>query len=161
MRSPPSPERLDARTAADADHAGLEPRDLRIPAVPSELKTAREHVQRAAAALGFDPRASHDIVFAVNEAVTNAIRHGTPDDAGTIGLVIEGDRDGLTLVISDSGAFVPSVPDASPLAEQGRGFVYMASLMDEVDLTKAPEGTVVRLRKRRAGSPARNDNADA
>src|SRR2546429_2039244 len=146
MRSPPLPEQLDTRTAMDADRAGLEPRDLRIPAVPSQLKAARAHVECAAAALGFDARASHDIVFAVNEAVTNAIRHGTPDEAGTIGLLIEGDRDGLTLVISDSGSFVPSVPDTSPMAEQGRGFVYMASLMDEVDLTRAPEGTVVRLR---------------
>jgi anti-sigma regulatory factor (Ser/Thr protein kinase) len=133
----------------DADHAGLEPRELRIPAVPSQLKTARAHVERAAAALSFDARASHDIVFAVNEAVTNAIRHGTPDEAGTIGLIIEGDCEGLTLLVSDSGSFVPSVPDGGLMAEQGRGFVYMASLMDAVDLTRTPEGTVVRLRKRR------------
>src|SRR2546421_101351 len=134
MRSPPLPEQLDTGTAMDAADAGLEPRELRIRAVPSQLKAARAHVERAAAALGFDARASHDIVFAVNEAVTNAIRHGTPDEAGTVGLIIEGDREGLTLLVSDSGSFVPSVPDGSLMAEQGRGFLYMASFMDAVDL---------------------------
>ena len=154
MRSPHSPERLDAQAAPAAAHAGFAPRELRLPAVASELKTARDHVERAAAALGFDTGVRHEIVFAVNEAVTNAIKYGVPDRAGTIGLLIEADRDGLTLVVSDSGSFVPSVPDTSPMAEQGRGFVFMASLMDEVDLTRSPEGTVVRLRKRHSNHHA-------
>jgi len=141
-------------TAVEADSLGALPRELRLPAVPSQLVIAREHVERAALAVGFDARAVHEIVFAVNEAVTNAIRHGRPDQTGTIGLLIEHDRDGLTCVVSDSGSFIPSVPDGSPMAEQGRGFVFMASLMDEVDLTRGPEGTVVRLRKRRSNGHA-------
>jgi anti-sigma regulatory factor (Ser/Thr protein kinase) len=127
---------------------------LRLPAVPAALVIARDHVERAALAMGFDDRAAHEIVFAVNEAVTNAIRHGRPDQAGTIGVLIDNDGDGLTVVVSDSGSFIPSVPDASPMAEQGRGFVFMSSLMDQVDLVRCPEGTLVRLRKARNGSCA-------
>jgi anti-sigma regulatory factor (Ser/Thr protein kinase) len=104
--------------------------------------------------MGFDDRATHEIVFAVNEAVTNAIRHGKPDQTGTIGLLIEHAGDGLTVVVSDSGSFIPSVSDGSPMADQGRGFVFMASLMDQVDLVRCPEGTLVRLRKDRNGSSA-------
>jgi anti-sigma regulatory factor (Ser/Thr protein kinase) len=154
MRSPHSPEPLEARRTVDADRLGILPREVRLPAVPAQLVIAREHVERAALAAGFDDRATHEIVFAVNEAVTNAIRHGKPDDTGTIGLLIEHDGDGLTVVVSDSGSFIPSVPDGSPMAEQGRGFVFMSSLMDHVDLVRCPEGTLVRLRKHRNGSPA-------
>jgi anti-sigma regulatory factor (Ser/Thr protein kinase) len=121
------------------------------------LVIAREHVERAALAVGFDARAAHEIVFAVNEAVTNAIRHGRPDQTGTIGLLIERDGDGLTVVVSDSGSFIPSIPDGSPMAEQGRGFVFMSTLMDQVDLIRCPEGTLVRLRKHRNGSCADGD----
>jgi anti-sigma regulatory factor (Ser/Thr protein kinase) len=133
------------------------PCEVRLPAASAQLVVAREHVERAAVAMGFDGRATHEIVFAVNEAVTNAIRHGSPDEAGTIGLLIEADGDGLTVVVSDSGSFVPSVSDEGARAENGRGFVFMSSLMDEVDLTQCPEGTLVRLRKDRVGLSADGD----
>jgi anti-sigma regulatory factor (Ser/Thr protein kinase) len=131
--------------------AGMAPVELRLPAEPPQLVVAREHVERAALAMGFDARETHEIVFAVNEAVTNAIRHGSPDHAGTIGLTIEDDGSGLTVVVSDSGAFLPIVPDGSPMADHGRGFVFMSSLMDHVELTRCAEGTLVRLRKNRNG----------
>ena len=136
---------------------GVLPREVRLPAASAQLVVAREHVERAALAMGFDDRATHAIVFAVNEAVTNAIRHGRPDEAGTIGLLIEADGDGLAVVVSDSGSFVPSVSDEGARAENGRGFVFMSSLMDEVDLTQCPEGTLVRLRKDRVGLGADGD----
>ena len=136
---------------------GVLPREVRLPAASAQLVVAREHVERAARAMGFDDRATHEIVFAVNEAVTNAIRHGRPDEAGTIGLLIEADGDGLTVVVSDSGLFVPSVSDEGPQAENGRGFVFMSSLMDRVDLTQCPEGTLVRLHKDRCDQPSEGD----
>jgi serine/threonine-protein kinase RsbW len=154
MRSPHSPEPLDSGSTVEADPLGALPRELRLPAVPAQLVIAREHIERAALAAGFDDRATHEIVFAVNEAVTNAIRHGRPDETGTIGLLIEHGGDGLTVVVSDSGSFIPSIPDGSPMAEHGRGFVFMSSLMDQVDLVRCPEGTLVRLRKHQNGSHA-------
>jgi anti-sigma regulatory factor (Ser/Thr protein kinase) len=157
MRSPHLPEPLSAGRTAEVDPVGVLPREVRLPATSAQLVVARDHVERAALAMGFDDRATHEIVFAVNEAVTNAIRHGSPDEAGTIGLLIEADGDGLTVVVSDSGSFVPSITDEGPRAEKGRGFVFMSSLMDGVDLTRCPEGTLVRLRKDRAGPGGTGD----
>jgi serine/threonine-protein kinase RsbW len=143
MRSPRSHEPLEA---------GAVPRELRLPAVPAQLVIARAHVERAALAMGFDDRATYEIVLAVNEAVTNAIQHGKSDRTGTIGLLIEPAGDVLTVVVSDSGSFIASARDDSPMSEQGRGLVFMSNLMDEVDLVRRPEGTLVRLRKDRKGS---------
>ena len=151
MRSPPSPEPLEAGIAGDADPLGTLPRELRLPAIPAQLVIAREQVERAALAMGFDARTTHEIVFAVNEAMTNAIRHGAPDRDGTVGLLIEDDGDGLTVVVSDSGSFIPPVPDGTVMAEHGRGFVLMSRLMDHVELTRCADGTILRLRKNRAG----------
>jgi anti-sigma regulatory factor (Ser/Thr protein kinase) len=154
MRSPHSPEPFETGTTVEADSLGALPWELRLPAVPGQLAIARERVERAALAMGFDQRATHEIVFAVNEAVTNAIRHGRPDEAGTIGLLIDDDGDALTVVVSDSGSFIPKVPDKTLMASHGRGFVLMSSLMDHVELTRRPEGTRLRLRKHRNGSCA-------
>jgi anti-sigma regulatory factor (Ser/Thr protein kinase) len=151
MRSQHSPAPPEA-TALEPDAAGVVPRELRLSAEPAQLATARDHVERAARAMGFDARGTHEIVFAVNEAVTNAIRHGRPDREGTIGLMIEDDGQGLNVVVTDSGSFLPTVPDESPMADHGRGFVFMSSLMDHVELTRCPEGTMVRMRKRRNGA---------
>ena len=65
--------------------------------------------------------------------------------------------DGLTVVVSDSGSFVPSVGDEGLRAEKGRGFVFMSSLMDRVDLTQCPEGTLVRLHKDRCDQHSEGD----
>jgi anti-sigma regulatory factor (Ser/Thr protein kinase) len=159
MRSPHSPEPFEAGTAVEADSLGALPWELRLPAVPGQLALARERVERAALAMGFDTRATHEIVFAVNEAVTNAIRHGRPDEAGTIGLLIEDEGDALTVVVSDSGWFVPTIPDGTLMAVHGRGFVLMSRMMDHVELSRGPEGTLLRLRKRRNGSrPSAGDD---
>lgn len=159
MRSPHSLVQPDPGGTVVAD-ARDPAREIRLRAESAQLVVAREHVERAAVTMGFDDRATHEIVFAVNEAVTNAIRHGRPDGSGTIGLLIECDDDGLTVVVSDSGAFLPSVPDGSPMAESGRGFVFMSGLMDQVDLTRCPEGTMVRLHKGRPGASAGRDDGD-
>src|SRR6202035_521229 len=58
-------------------------RDLRLRCHPSELRHARCHVDEAAAEFGLGPAERYQFVFAVNEAVTNAIRHGEPDSDGT------------------------------------------------------------------------------
>jgi len=124
---------------------------LRLPARASELKRAREFVAEAAAEFGLGARPCYEFVFAVNEAVTNAIKHGSPDTDGTIGLHIDADGDSLVCSVCDCGPFVP--PTAKPdltSGEGGRGFAFMSALMDEVELLVEPEATVVRLRKRRA-----------
>jgi len=124
------------------------PRELRLAARPSELQRAREYVDDAAAAFGFNRSDRFQLVFAVNEAVTNAIRHGSPDDAGTIGLRVSAVGDRLTLTVRDCGRFVTPV-NAGRMADHGRGMEMMATLVDDFEVSSEPGGTTVRLGKRR------------
>lgn len=118
----------------------------------SELAPTRERIAQAADHFGLDSRASYEFVYAVNEAVTNAIKHGSPDLDGTISVRIHAEDDALVCAVRDRGPFIfrPSKDDPEA-AESGRGFALMSSLTDDLDLIVEPDATVVRLRKRRAG----------
>ena len=143
---PSPPEQVGCAGLAEA----FEPVDLRLAARPSELKQARDCVAAAAADFGFARKAAYELVFAVNEAVTNAIKHGNPHDDGTIGLAIDADGDALICSVHDAGPFVPPGPRQAPVtAESGRGFAFMSALTDDFELLVKPAGTLVRLRKLR------------
>jgi anti-sigma regulatory factor (Ser/Thr protein kinase) len=123
--------------------------EMRLPAEPAKLGLAREYAHKAAVAFGLDGDRCFEFVFAVNEAVTNAIRHGAPDEHGQIRLHVRAEGECLTLAIHDHGTFMASDGGAvSP--ERGRGLALMASLMDSVQLCVAPGSTIVRLSKARA-----------
>ncbi len=143
---PSPPEQVGGTSLAEA----FAPVDLRLPARPSELKRARDCVAAAAADFGFARQAAYELVFAVNEAVTNAIKHGNPHDDGTIGLTIDADGDALVCAVHDAGPFVPPGAEQEPgTAESGRGFAFMSALTDEFELLVKPAATIVRLRKLR------------
>lgn len=124
--------------------------ELSLPAEPAKLVMAREYAQRAAAVFGLDDDRSYEFVFAVNEAVTNAIRHGAPDEHGHIALSVLSEGDRLTLAVRDYGTFAAARQDRVDCAEGGRGFALMTRLMDAVQLCVAPGNTTVRLSKARA-----------
>jgi anti-sigma regulatory factor (Ser/Thr protein kinase) len=110
----------------------------------------RDSVADVAAAFGLPPRARYEFVYAVNEAVTNAIKHGSPDRDGTIGLRVDREGDSIVCSVSDCGPWVsPQSDSALESGEGGRGLVLMSALTDEVELSVEPRATVVRLRKRR------------
>ncbi|HET8980543.1 MAG TPA: ATP-binding protein [Solirubrobacteraceae bacterium] len=121
------------------------PLGLVLEADPSQLKRARDFVAAAAAEFGFARKAAYELVFAVNEAVTNAIKHGSPDEDGNVWIGIEADGDSLVCTVRDRGPFVPRSSDES--GESGRGFHFMTALTDDFELVVEPEATVVRLRK--------------
>jgi anti-sigma regulatory factor (Ser/Thr protein kinase) len=121
--------------------------ELRLPAQASELAAAREYAHEAAAAFGLDDDRCYEFAFAVNEAVTNAIRHGKPDEHGDIHLSVFADEDRLTFAVCDCGTFAASTFDRVASSERGRGFALMTRLMDAVQLCAAPGSTTVRLSK--------------
>jgi anti-sigma regulatory factor (Ser/Thr protein kinase) len=128
---------------------------LRLPAESSELRRARDEVAAAGTEFGLPHKACYELVFAVNEAVTNAIRHGSPADDGTIGLRIEAEGDDLICSVSDCGPFVPPRRQRNMATEEGgRGFAFMAALTDQLELNVEPNETVVELRKRRVADAA-------
>lgn len=119
--------------------------ELRLPARSAKLWVAREYAHAAAADFGLDRDRCLDFAFAVNEAATNAIRHGIPDRAGDIHLSVRADERRLTLSVRDCGTFSASHSVLGAHSERGRGFAMMASLMDAVQLCVAPGSTTVRL----------------
>src|SRR5271166_2694030 len=123
--------------------------ELPLPARRSELGAARQYAADGAEAFGLDEASCYEFVVAVNEAVTNAIRHGASDEKGLIHLSIVADADCLTFAIRDRGTFVMPDLDSSVGSEHGRGLALMASLVDEVQLEIEPGGTTLRLSKAR------------
>lgn len=123
---------------------------LRLPAHASELKRARDLVTEAAVEFGLDSKSRYEFVFAVNEAVTNAIKHGGPDADGTVGLRIDVEHDTLVCSVTDCGPFHEREVDPDPDAdENGRGFAFMSAFTDDCELVVEPGRTVVHLRKLR------------
>jgi anti-sigma regulatory factor (Ser/Thr protein kinase) len=149
-RSRPSPWLVEVRTFADLNAASPASSELRLRAQRSELATARKYAAEAAAAFGLDTDGCYEFVYAVNEAVTNAIKHGLPDERGLICLSIAADADRLTFAVRDCGTFVTPLLDTAASLEHGRGFALMNGLMDEVQLCIGPGSTTVRLSKARA-----------
>ena len=125
--------------------------ELDLPADPARLPDARAFVEAAATSAGFDGEARYQIIMAANEAISNAIEHGSPCGDGTLRLSVAREGDELAFYVRDCGTFPLSgtvEPDA--IAERGRGFAFMNLLMDDVRLEPEPGNTVVRLAKRRA-----------
>jgi serine/threonine-protein kinase RsbW len=129
---------------------GGDRRALSIPARLERLAEVREFVDRAAGAAGFAEAERYEVKLAVNEAVTNAIRHGSeaPDDRVEI-LVAEHDGQ-LDLSVADSGMFVHRFELRRELAEGGRGLAFIAELMDGLEVCPEYEGTTIRFSKRSA-----------
>ena len=130
--------------------------ELHMPARRSELGAARRYAGEVGAAFGLDADSCYEFVYAVNEAVTNAIRHGASDERGMIHLSIVADADRLTFSVRDRGTFVTPVVDGSKTSERGRGLALMADLVDDVELQIEPGGTTVHLSKTRSPQSTRS-----
>lgn len=119
-----------------------------LPSAMSCCQEARVRVDRIAEAVGFSSCNRKDILLAVGEAVSNAVRHGSGSDSFTVSCVATSSR--LCVSVSDSGPGFD--PDALPsleealFAEHGRGVHCMRALMDEVSYSFSG-GTTVRMVK--------------
>jgi serine/threonine-protein kinase RsbW len=120
-----------------------------VPAEAGELHRVRDYADSAAAAFGLEGHDRYQFMFAVNEAATNAIRHGTPYEDGTIRLLLTEEGDMLSLTVWDRGPFLAANDDRAP-GEGGRGLALIAKLMDEFEVRIGPDATVMRLAKRRS-----------
>ena len=125
---------------------------LELKADPGELATARRFVEAAAARFGLEDHDRYEFMFAVNEAVSNAIEHGRPSPDGKIRLHVAAEDGALVFEVEDHGTFTPGPPAIDPLHERGRGLAFMAATMDEVDVRRGSNGTLIRLCKRRAAA---------
>jgi anti-sigma regulatory factor (Ser/Thr protein kinase) len=114
-------------------------------ASPADLEPARQFVAEQAAGKGTDPHRADGLVLAVDEVVTNTLRHG-------------GGR-GLLRVWSEDGDLVCEVCDAGTISDQlvgrvrppldqanGRGLWIANHFCDLVQIRSSDAGTVVRCR---------------
>ncbi len=124
-------------------------RDLWLVAEPTELAETRRLADAAAASYGLPGDERFAFAFAVNEAVSNAIEHGSPSPEGTIHVRFAEEGDALVFCVKDYGEFSPQPKmDESP-SNRGRGLALMASMVEELGLCRDSTGTLVRLVKRR------------
>jgi PAS domain S-box-containing protein len=126
---------------------------FRVPPEPSHLLRARERLRDYLRQYCTDRDVIDDVVLCVEEACTNAIRHGgSPDD---IEIALHFAHTKLIATVKDHGrgfdvaSFDPGLaPD--PTSDHGRGLFIIASLMDSLEL-RLDGGLEVRM-ARRAGA---------
>lgn len=130
------------------------PNDLRL------LCLARAFVETACRKHGVDECTTHDVVVAVNEAVSNVIRHAHRDrPESPLRLECRFFPEGLEIQVTDDGEpfDLAAVPDLDPaeLRVGGRGVFLMRALMDELSCAhKDTGGNVLRMVKRYPSPPA-------
>ncbi len=130
---------------------------LVIKSQPAQIARVRNWVAEKAQAAGFSSEDIFALKLAVSETCSNVIRHayeGADDKDIVVSVGIEGDT--LSLTIRDFGkkfdlsGYQP--PDLDTPSEGGYGIYLTRELMDEVEYdTSPPEGTVLRMVKRKGG----------
>jgi len=136
-------------------HKSMNVLRISIPPLPRFAATARRVLWKFA---GFHRLASGDaeyLVFALGEAVANAIQHAGTRDAIEIRVSVEGDAVVARVADRGQGFAAPAggpVALPSVLAEAGRGFAIMQRCTDFLDVSSKPgAGTVVTMGRFRRG----------
>ena len=123
-------------------------RELALPATPASVPTARRWVERLAAKSGLSGDRLFELVFAVNEGLANAVKHGSPrGEQNQITVLFSRLPECVSIEIHDQGEGFESSPLCAPdiLAGEGRGIEFMRKLTDEAEFECGPTGTRVRL----------------
>jgi len=131
---------------------------------PSRLQRARDRIRGYLTLHCTDETAINDIVLAIEEACTNAIRRSGSDEDIEIRLRFEGKR--LRAMVTDKGrGFAVETFDATrlpePLLDHGRGLYLIAKLCDELHLRREASGLTVDMVKADLPSPTRSGEEGA
>jgi len=84
-----------------------------------------------------------DVLIAGNEACMNAVEHSGADGDTKIDVSARIDGTTLTIEVSDRGTWREPVPGG----DRGHGLGLMRKLMDEVEIDRDGDGTVVRMNR--------------
>jgi anti-sigma regulatory factor (Ser/Thr protein kinase) len=85
-----------------------------------------------------------DAALLASEIVTNAVRHAGADLAVTV--TVRGDDGQLVVEVTDCSPQPPTLGDADPLAESGRGMYLVEAIADEWGVRRHPQGKTVWFR---------------
>jgi anti-sigma regulatory factor (Ser/Thr protein kinase) len=122
---------------------------LSIQPLPRYAGTARRAFSRFAGFRQLGPAEAENLLFAVGEAIANAIQHARTGEA--IEVLASDEGDAVIVRITDRGRGFAAPADSltalpSVLAEHGRGFAIMQRCTDFFDVVSEPgSGTVVTL----------------
>jgi serine/threonine-protein kinase RsbW len=143
---PSAPELLGAESTGPLEI------QMRLSSDPRLLAVVRRAVCEFAAVWGFADDQCRSITLAVDEALSNIIRHAYKNRCDReIEMRVQAGGDCLEFVFIDSGEPVDrSKCWAQPLDEialAGRGTHLIRQIMDEVSYDQVPEGNRLRLKK--------------
>lgn len=131
---------------------------IQIQAAPSSLAEARQEICDLLDPLQLPDSTLFDIRVAVGEALSNAVRHGSPRGEADVVLVsVTAYSDRVIVTVTDTGLGFNGIAAASgdPYATSGRGVMFMRALMDQVEFTPLSSGgTSVSLVKHLDGREA-------
>ena len=140
---------------------------LEITSDPGELARVREAIRKWAIAEHWRESEVADIVLAVDEALSNVIRHGYDGKSGqpieiTVRALRDPARPGLEIVVRDYGKQVPVDQicgrDLDDIRPGGLGVHIIHSVMSDVKYEHAPGGGMrLVMRKYRASTSAPSD----
>lgn len=144
--------------------------ELRLEADVASLARVRRHVRRRLGVLGADDPCVHDLVQAVDEWVSNVIRHGYGGERGPVTVAVERVGDDAVATIRDAApafdpATAPSFDPASPVESRrpgGMGVHLMHELTEGMTHRSLPGGgnELTLRRALRAGAPAAATGGD-
>lgn len=141
----------------------MNPREIliEVAADPKLLSTIRGMVRSYLAEAGFDRERTDEVVLGVDEACTNAIRHGCRGcEDLTFRIAFRSNDDWLEIELVDSGDPAPpeaferkprdTPPDLSDLKPGGLGVQLIYEVFDEVSFCSGPDiGNCVTMRLKR------------
>ena len=129
---------------------------LLVPPDACYARTVRDAIIGFASLHGIAADELEAILFAVGEALANAIEHAASCD--DIEVTCEVDRHQILATVTDRGKGYPELPSGivplpSDLSERGRGIPIMQRCTDFFDVVRLPgRGTAVRLGRLRKGA---------
>jgi PAS domain S-box-containing protein len=132
--------------------AHTEPLRIRLPAASPSVAIMRRAIRKWLTAIGASEENVFDLTVACGEAIANSIEHAYGLGEGDVELRAEESGGVVTLTVRDYGHWRPPRE-----TDRGRGLELMRSLVDEVEVTPASDGSQVRL-LRRIRHPATSDD---
>ena len=109
-----------------------------------DLYRLRRLVERAGCSVGLSPTRTDDLVLAVSEVATNAVRHG--GGGGTLTMISR--ADGVSVEVRDSGPGLPAPAREefpAPTSISGRGLGIVRRLCQCLSIASSERGVAVRF----------------
>jgi anti-sigma regulatory factor (Ser/Thr protein kinase) len=134
---------VDDRSPRPEAKATLSGFEISRPAEPETVTVFRHRAAAFAAEQGADADRVTDVVLAISEATTNAVKYAYgPDESGIVDLSAAAEDGWLTLRIADRGTgFRPG-----PSGGLGLGLAIIARLCDDLQIVQEGQGTQVLMR---------------